>query len=122
LPATVKIVVTDATGVHTAVQAQQSAPSATYAVKVLTVGSQTGTVATYIDGNLSNTETVPAPAGSPGVTSQGGASGTGTGGSGAGTTGPSTGGVSPGSTSGTGSSGSPGPLGGPGGVSPGAGT
>lgn len=102
VPATVRIVVTDATGVHTAVQARQSAPSATYAVKVLTVGSQTGTVATYIDGNLSNTETVPAPPVSPGVTTQGGASGLGGAGTGAGAPAGSPGGLTPsGGASGT---------------------
>ncbi len=91
LPADVRIVVTDAAGTHTAVDSKQYGATASYPVKVTTVGSQQGLVETYVDGSLASSQMVPP---SPGTTSP---SGTGTG-----TTSPSGTGTGASSPSGTG--------------------
>ena len=65
LPADVKIVVTDAAGTHTAVDSKQYGATASYPVKVTTVGSQEGLVETYVDGALASSQMVPPPPGSP---------------------------------------------------------
>ncbi|MCY0870974.1 MAG: PASTA domain-containing protein, partial [Firmicutes bacterium] len=119
LPASVKIVVTDALGTRTVVSVEQNSPNATYPVKVTTTPSQPGTVDVYIDGQLASSTPVTdstgtsGKPGSGGVTINGGGAssggGAGSGGSGngggAGSGGPGNGG-GVGSGGGTGSGGS----------------
>jgi beta-lactam-binding protein with PASTA domain/predicted Ser/Thr protein kinase len=111
LPASVKIVVTDARGTRTAVNVEQNSPNATYPVKVTTTPSQPGTVDVYIDGQLASSTPVTGasstsgksgsgsvtidggPAGGGGAGAGGaGAGGAGAGGGGAGAGGPAGGG------------------------------
>lgn len=118
LPATVKIELTDALGKSTPIDVQQSAPQATYPVKVTTTPTQTGQISVYENGQLLQTDTVSndgtitttpyqssgtggtAPSTAPGTTGPGT---TGPGTTGPGTTGP---GTTPSGSGGSGPSGS----------------
>ena len=122
LPANVKVVVTDATGTHTVVNTSQYGTSASYPVKVTTVGSQEGLVDTYVNGSLASSQSVPAPSGSPGSsTTPSGASGSQSGSS---TSSPASGqtGAPTGSSASTASAGNGGASSGTGSVAPGSGT
>ncbi|MCY0877254.1 MAG: Stk1 family PASTA domain-containing Ser/Thr kinase [Firmicutes bacterium] len=103
LPATVKIEVTDALGKSTPINVQQSAPQATYPVKVTTTPAQSGQISVYENGQLLQTDTVNNNGTITTTPYQ--TTGTGTTQSGTGTTPPGGTGTGTGSGSGTGSSG-----------------
>ncbi len=108
LPSNVKIVVVDALGTRTAIDASQTVPAATYSVSVTTVGSNTGEIDVYENGQLVSSQVVPSSASTTSGSNPSGAApsgGSGTGGSGTGSSGTgSTTGNAPAGGTGTGNS------------------